>query len=528
MNEQSRTINSMKNIITGFAGQFIQTLLGFFNRSIFIKFLAIEYLGISGLFSNILSMLSLAELGVGTAIIYALYKPLAGGNKKEITILMQFYEKAYKIIGYVVGILGLILMPFLNIIIKNAPEINENLYVLYCFYLFNTVISYFYSYKNSIIVADQKNYISSMVSYSISIVQTILQVLVLIITRNFIAYLTVQLICTLAFNIIISKVADKLYPFLKIKTSDKLDEYEKKSLVKNIKALMITKLSGVLVNNTDNMIITYFSGLITVGLSSNYTMLISIINNILNQVFTGITASVGNLNARESKEKKKSFFEIINFANFWMFGFSTIGIIVMINDIINVWIGSKYILPINITIILAINFYMVGMQNSVWTFKNTMGLFRYGRYILLFTAALNLLLSILLGKWFGLFGILLATAISRGLTNVWYDPYAVYRYGLESKATEYFKRYFIFFIILVFNLLATSFICSFIIVSGIFTLLLKLIVCIVISNFIFIILLRNNNEFNYFKEIIFNLVNSIINKKILKNYRIKLLKKRDN
>ena len=184
------------------------------------------------------------------------------------------------------------------------------------------------------------------------------------------------------------------------------------------------------------MIISYFSGVITVGVSSNYTMLIGIINTILNQIFTGITASVGNLNAKESKEKRKSFFEIINFANFWLFGFSAIGIIVLINDVINIWIGSKYILPINITIILAINFYMVGMQNAVWTFKNTMGLFRYGRYILLITAAFNLILSIVLGKYFGLFGILLATAISRGLTNVWYDPYVVYKYGFESKSIE--------------------------------------------------------------------------------------------
>lgn len=520
MNGQSRTINSIKNIMAGFVGQLIQTLLGFLNRTIFIKFLATEYLGISGLFSNILSMLSLAELGVGTAIIYALYKPLADNNEKQLAILMRFYAKAYRTIGCVVGVMGLILMPFLNVIIKDAPEINESLYVLYCFYLFNTVISYFYSYKNSIIIADQKNYISSITSYAISIVQTILQILVLVITKNFIAYLTVQTICTLAFNIIISKVADKLYPFLKVKTNDKLDVNEKKSLVKNIRALMITKLSGVLVNNTDNMIITYFAGLITVGLSSNYTMLIGIINSILNQIFTGITASVGDLNAKESKQKRKSFFEIINLANFWLFGFSTIGIIVLINDVINVWIGSKYILPINITIILSINFYMVGMQNAVWTFKNTMGLFRYGRYILLITAAFNLILSIVLGKYFGLFGILLATAISRGLTNVWYDPYAVYKYGFESKSIEYFKRYLEFFIILLVNLLITNFICSFIIVDGILTLILKVIVCILISNVIFLILLRKKEELKYFKNFITNMSNSLVSKVLVKNNNI--------
>lgn len=512
MNGQSRTINSVKNIITGFAGQLIQTLLGFVNRTIFIKFLATEYLGISGLFSNILSMLSLAELGVGTAIIYALYKPLAENNKKELSVLMKFYEKAYRTIGCLIGVMGIAFMPFLNIIIKDTPKINENLYVLYCFYLFNTVISYFYSYKNSIIVADQKNYISSIVSYIISSIQTILQIVTLVATRNFLIYLAVQTICTLLTNITISKIADRLYPFLKVKTNEKLDGEEKRSLVKNIKALMITKISGVLVNNTDNMIITYFSGLATVGLSSNYTMLIGIINTILNQIFTGITASVGNLNAKESKEKKKEFFEIINFLNFWLFGFSAISIIVLINDVIKIWIGSGYILPINITIILAINFYMVGMQNAVWTFKNTMGLFRYGRYILLVTAVLNLILSIILGKYYGLFGILLATTVSRVLTNMWYDPYAVYKYGLECKSKEYFKRYLEFFIILLVNLLVTRFICSFIIVNGIWSLLLKMMICILISNIFFMITLYKKEEMVYLKDLIYNIISSILNK----------------
>ena len=516
MQNQSRTINSLKNIITGFIGQFIQTILGFISRTIFIKFLAMQYLGISGLFNNILSMLSLAELGVGTAIIYALYKPLSENNKKELSILMRFYEKAYRIIGCVVGVMGIVLIPFLNLIIKDAPEINENLYVIYCFYLFNTVISYFYSYKNSIIVADQKNYISAITSYIISIIQTVLQILVLVITKNFLAYLTVQTICTIAFNITISKIADRLYPFLKEETNYKLDISEKRSLVKNIKALMITKLSGVLVNNTDNMIITYFSGLVTVGLSSNYTMLIGIVNTILNQIFTAITASVGNLNAKESKQKQKYFFEVMNFANFWVFGFATIAIIVLINDVINIWIGSKFILPMNIIIILAINFYMLGMQNAVWTFKNTMGLFRYGRYILLITAALNLILSMILGKYFGLFGILLATAISRGLTNTWYDPYAVYRYGLESKSIQYFKRYLEFFIILFLNLSVTSFICSFINVAGIITLILKMITCVVISNIVFIITLRKKEELAYFKNFIFRIINLLFDK-IVKN-----------
>lgn len=509
MRDDSRTLNSIKNIIAGFIGQFVQILLGFISRTVFIKFLAEEYLGISGLFGNILSMLSLAELGVGTAIIYALYKPLSDKNEKEISILMKFYALAYRTIGIVVAVLGLITMPFLKIIIKDAPNITENLYVLYLFYLFNTVISYFYSYKNSIIVADQKNYISAMISYSITFIQTILQILVLVITRNFLVYLTVQLIGTLAFNITISKVADKLYPFLKEKNKNKLDPNEKRKLIKNIRALMITKLSGVLVNNTDNMIITYFSGLATVGLSSNYTMLINIINTVLNQIFSGITASVGNLNAKENKERKKEFFKIMNFDNFWMYGFSSICIIVLINDVIKIWIGDKFILPFNITIILAVNFYIVGMQNTVGTFKNTMGLFEHGRYMLLVTATINLILSIILGENFGLFGIFLATAIARIFTNVWYDAYAVFKYGLNSRFGEYVIKYIKFLLIFIVNLGISYYICGFIFVISIWTLILKILVCAILTNTIYCVFFSRSSEFKYFKTLLFEFCNNI-------------------
>ena len=508
-NNSTRTANSVKNIATGFLGQFIQTFLGFISRTVFIKCLAAEYLGVNGLFTNILSVLSLAELGVGNAIIYALYKPLADKDEKKISELMNFYAKAYKIIGILIIMVGIILTPFLKYLIKDVPNISESIYVIFFFYLFNTAITYFFSYKNSIITADQKNYIALIISYIIAIVQTILQIGVLIITRNFILYLIVQSLCSLIYNIVISITADKLYPFLNRNKKQKLDKNFKKELVINIKALMIVKLSGVLVNNTDNIIITCFSGLSAVGLCSNYNMLISVISSILNQIFSGITASIGNLNAKESKEKQKDFFDIINFANFWLYGFAVIGIIIMSNDIIKVWIGDRFILPIHIPIILGVNFYMVGMQNAVWTYKNTLGLFRYGKYILVFTAGINLLLSVILGSYMGLFGILLATAISRILTNSWYDPYVVFKYGLNSSVKNYFIRYFKFLGILAIGVVVTFYITSFIEVTGISTLILKLVICFIIPNIIFILIFCRTKEYKYFMRIFIELLNKV-------------------
>ena len=497
MGNNSRTANSIKNILSGFLGQFITTILGFVNRTVFINCLAAEYLGVNGLFTNILSMLSLAELGIGTAIVYALYKPLADKDEKQISKLMNFYSKAYTTIGIVIFILGILLMPFLHIIIKDEPNIVESIYLIYFIYLFNTSISYFFSYKSSLIIADQKNYIISLISYGVNIFQTVFQIIVLYTTKNFLLYLIVQSICVVINNVLISVVADKNYPFIKENKTLKLGKNEIKDLISNVKALVIVKISGILVNNTDNIIISYFSGLKTVGLCSNYTLLINIINTVLNQIFNGITASVGNLNAKEDDKVKKHFFDLLNFCNFWLYGFCSICIVLLINDVITLWIGERYVLPIQIPIILAVNFYMVGMQSAVWTYKNTMGIFRQGRYILFFTAGINLVLSVYLGNKMGLFGILLATAIARLFTNTWMDPYVVYKYGLKSNAIEYLVKYIKFIWILIFTGSITFYLCNFIGFNIYISFLLKLIICIILPNTIFLIIFGKSKEFRY-------------------------------
>ena len=509
MGSNSRTANSIKNILSGFLGQFVTIILGFINRTVFINCLATEYLGVNGLFTNILSMLSLAELGIGTAIIYALYRPLADRDEKQISKLMNFYSKAYISIGIVIFIVGIALIPFLHFIIKSEPNIVENIYLIYFIYLFNTAISYFFSYKSSLIIADQKNYIVLLTGYAVNIFQTISQIVILYTTKNFLLYLIVQSICVVINNVLISVIADKQYPFIKENKKLKLEKNEVKELISNVKALVIVKISGILVNNTDNIIISYFSGLKAIGLCSNYTLLINIINTILNQIFSGVTASVGNLNAKEDDKIKKDFFDLLNFCNFWLYGFASIGIVVLINDVITLWIGNKFILPIEIPIILAVNFYMVGMQNAVWTYKNTMGIFKQGRYILFFTAGINLVLSIYLGDKMGLFGILLATAIARLFTNTWMDPYVVYKYGLDSNPLEYLFKYIKYIVILIFTGNLTLFLSNMIQYSIYVTFLLRLIICLFLPNIIFLILFFRTKEFKYIlnkvKCIIFSL-----------------------
>lgn len=284
-------------------GYALNIILSFVCRAVFTRCLSMEYLGINGMFSNILSMLSLTELGIGTAMIYALYKPVAEGNHGKIASYMKVYGIAYKVIGVIIAVLGVALIPFLSILIGIPPNISENIYLLYLLYLFSTASSYFYSYRGSILIANQRNYIVVAISYVIVILQNIAQIVVLLVTKNYLAYLIIQVLCVLITNMLISRKAIKEYPYINYKHAEKLSKDEIWNLIKNIKALMITKLGGILVNNTDNIVITYFNGLITTGVVSNYLLITSMLNSLVNQLFISTSASLGNLNATGDNEK---------------------------------------------------------------------------------------------------------------------------------------------------------------------------------------------------------------------------------
>lgn len=501
MKKKSRTEYSVLNIVTGLGGYAINTVVGLICRMVFTRTLSADYLGVSGLFANILTMLSLAELGIGSAIVYALYKPLATDDREKIASLVRFYGRCYQSIGIVVAAIGIIIMPFLKLLITEQPDIKESIYLIYGIHLFNTASTYFFSYRSSLLMAAQQNYIVIGTNYLITIGQSILQIVWLLATHEYIGYLLIQSIGTLIYNFSVSYIAKREFPYIVGNNIKPLEKEEKRGLIKNVRALTVWKLSGLLVNSTDNIIISYFNGLAAVGLSSNYTLLSTTLNSLLNQLFNGITASVGNLNAIEVKEKKMSMFYSINLANFWLFGWAAIGIFTVSTDIVYLFFGESYVLPLNIPFVIALNFYMVGMQSAVWTFKNTLGLFRPGRYLLILTAAINLICSVWLGKIWGLFGILFATALSRALTNTWYDPYAVFKYGFHESVLPYFGRYIKYTV----TLFVTGFICyeicSFITYSAGINVILKFCVCSIVPNLIFLICFRRTNEFVFFRQL---------------------------
>lgn len=279
-----RTKKVFLNSLTSVVGQAIVIFVSFVARYYFIQELGRTYLGINGLFTQILAMLSLVELGVGPAIIYSLYKPLAEKNYKDVAVIMKLYKKIYTIIGIVIVALGTLMAPFVHFFIKDDLR-DINLSVIFILFVLNTAISYFYSYKQNLIIADQDKYIANINHYLFYFFLNIVQLILIVNTHNYYLFLVVQILITLLENISISIIADKRYPFLKEKCNHQVDQTVLKQIKKNTKAMIVHKIGGVAVDSTDNMIISYLLGIAIVGIYSNYTMVINALLTLIQQFF---------------------------------------------------------------------------------------------------------------------------------------------------------------------------------------------------------------------------------------------------
>lgn len=436
----TRTKSSLINISTGLIGQMLTLLVSFGVRTVFIYELGATYLGLSGLFGNILSLLSFTELGFGQAIIFALYKPIAEGNENKTGALMALFRKVYRWMFLVVAILGLAITPFLTFFVKSPVEI-PHFHLIYILYVLSSAASYLFAYKKSLLFACQKTYVSTVTSYWFVAGGALLQILVLIVWQNFILYLCVQIATTIAQDITIARKTDRLFPYLRKYKTVKLPSDEIKSIKRNVKALIIYKVGTLSLNSTDNIIISKFVGLLQVGFYSNYWLIASSVSGFLSTIFGNITASIGNLNATESDEVKTQMFYRINMATFLFYGISSICLCTCMTPFILLWVGEEYVLSPATTFIIAFNQYIGGMLYSSYNYRQTMGLFVQGKMRPIISAVLNIVLSIILAIYFGLPGVLWGTALTRLATNAWYDPFIVFRRGLKRSPLPYFKDY---------------------------------------------------------------------------------------
>lgn len=512
MKNQSRVHNSIRNAIVGMVSQAITIILNFITRSVFITFLGVEYLGVNGLFTNILTILSLAELGVGGAMVYSMYKPLADNDEKTLQGLMNLYARAYKLIALFIAIVGTLLTPYLYIFIGKNAHIN-NLRLIYLLFLTNTVISYLFAYKRSILSADQKEYIISEYRYKVGILKCILQILFLYVTKNFIVYLMIQIICTMLENYSISCKANKMYPYLKKKNKEKVDTQTKTEIFTNIKALMIYKICSVMLDGTDNIIISALVGVSWVGLLSNYTLIVGSISMVVSQLLNAVTASIGNLIVKEHADKQEFIFNVLLFVSFWIYSFCSISLFILINPFIQLWIGKEYFLSIAITGVIVLNFYVYGMQSAVWMYRSTMGLFMHGKWRPLISGIINIIVSIILAKWIGLIGVLLGTTITRVITNVWYDPLIIFKYGFKKSVIPYYFKYISYFIMLIGIGVSTLAISGLITGNGVIAFIGKMLICGIVPNILVILIYFRKNEFKYLYNIVINYTRSILRDK---------------
>ncbi|MFR5684765.1 MAG: lipopolysaccharide biosynthesis protein, partial [Clostridia bacterium] len=437
MKTESRKYKSARNFIYGLGTQVIIAVLGFVSRYIFIKVLGMEYLGINGLFSSILTVLSLAELGFGNIVIYSLYRPLADENYEKITALIHFYKHIYYSIAGIVAICGVLIIPILPRIVKTENHI-EHLILYYVLFLANTVVSYLYVYKTSLIRADQKQFIISKYTMLMQIVMTCVQAVTLIVFKNYILYLILQMTFTFLTNYFLSLKANKLYPYLK-NVGQKLERQEKKKIFNDVKAMFSYRVGGVLLNSTDNMFISALVNTVSVGIYSNYTMVIGLVNQFINVIYEALYSSVGNLNATGTKERQKQIFDMLVMAFSWIASFCFVCLFELVNPFLYIVFGPESLFGKDMILAICINFYLPIILYPIWMYRNTIGLFHETKNILIYTAALNIVLSYILGHMFGILGIISATYISRLSTSFWFEPFILYKKGFQSKSFEYFR-----------------------------------------------------------------------------------------
>lgn len=437
---EGRTTNTIKNAKTGFIVQIINKIMAFVVRTIFIKTLGTEYLGLNGLFTNVLTILSLAELGIGTAIIFSMYKPISNKEYEKIKGLMSLYRKSYNTIGITVFGLGLLIMPFIPYLTRDLNSVKESFFVIYLLYLINTSSSYFFTYKRSIIIAHQKQSLINTIDSLYYIIKSLFEIVILLVTKNFVLYLLLQIGSTVVENIIISIIANKMYPYLKERNIEKIDNKEKKIIFSNVKSLIVYQFGSVIMNGTDNIIISGMIGTNMVGLCSNYTMIINSLKSIVLMTLNSVTASVGNLNVISNLPKKESILYQITLVDYIVFSFCTIALIILLDPFINIWLGKSFVLNVFISMSLAISFFIEGIRQPVYIYRTTLGLFSKGKYTPYIGAITNIILSIILCYMFGVVGVFIATSISQLVSYSWMDPFIIYKYEFKKSPLDYYKR----------------------------------------------------------------------------------------
>lgn len=401
----------IKNSLVGTLAQICSMIIGFITQRFFLRYLGLEISGINSVIGETLGFLAFAELGVGTAITYRLYKPLAHNDRRELTILMQLYKKLYQIIGIVVFVLGMALMLFLPVFINDASRSMRFIKSAYFIQLFSTSSTYFFAYKRSLIYADQKQFVCKIVDITCNILFSLLRIIILVTVHNFHLYLLVQFIQSLTANIILACYCNKNYGYVRQKTEDRFEDV--KGMFKDTKDVLLGKVAGYVYSSTDNLVISTFSGIVLAGGFSNYKYVTNAVKNLVYSMTDSITATIGNNIQLKDLDQSYQMFRRYSFIRYVVANIACTGLCICTDAFVGFAFGTQYIMDTSILYLIVIDIFIGMVYGPLGEYVTVLGYFHYEKYINMIGAAINIGLSILLVQALGVQGVLIGTCVSQ-------------------------------------------------------------------------------------------------------------------
>lgn len=499
-----RTKNATRNIIFGVILKAYQIIVPFLMRTAMIYLMGVQYLGLNSLFTSILQVLNLAELGVGSAMIYSMYKPIAEDDNATICALMKLYKTYYRIIGLVIAVIGCALTPFIPKLISGDVPDNLNIYLLYLVNLGATVLSYWlYAYKNCILQAHQRVDIVSKVSLVTSTIQYALQLLVLWLFKDYYLYVIVLLATQALTNIATAMCADRIYP--QFKPKGQIATEEKKAINNRIKDLFTSKIGGIIYDSADTIVISSFLGLTALAIYQNYFYILNAITGLITVVFSACTAGIGNSIVVETKGKNYKDLNKFTFIICWGAGFCAVCLLCLYQPFMELWVGKDLMLSSSAVVCFVVYFFVRQLNSLFNTYKDASGMWHEDRFRPLVAALTNLALNLILVQFIGLYGILISTVLAIVCVGMPWLLHNLFTVIFEKRyLVGYLKNLLYYCFIILISCTITYFICTKVNAGLITTLVIRGAICVVLPNLIYL--------FAYYKRIEFTDSLLLVNK----------------
>lgn len=509
----TRTRNTIRNVMVSFGFQAVSIITNFVIRTVMIRQIGMQAVSLNGLFTEVLSALSLAELGIGSSIVYNLYKPLAEGDKKKVCQLMQLFKTAYHVIAAVTFLIGLGLCPWIHLLVNSVDYSLWDIRLVYMLFISELSISYLFSYKSSLLMADQKNYISSQINMVSRLVGLVMKVCVLIMTRSFVVYLVTSIIVTVLGNLLLSYVVQKVYPWME-KPGSGIDREEKKVIFSNVKNIFIKSLSGKITNSTDNMLISVLVNTLQVGIYSNYALIMGIFRQITNQIaYGGLSASLGNLLVTEKNEKSVKVFERLTYLFYVIASLACVGVYCSVSAFITAWLGDGFLMSRSVVFVCCFNLYMEIVTRPLWSIMEVSGLFKQDKNVSIIGSTVNLVLSVFLGLRIGIAGIFIGTSATYILQTI-LKSRLLFHQRLETTAVRYYCMMVVMLLGTMLQLMIASSLCGYVSLGNpLFQFVVKgMISFLVVAGSIVLCTWRTDN-FRYF----WDLLQSVVSRRTVKS-----------